>query len=204
MRSDYALYGVAVVFFIVAGVCLAFLSGDQRSLTVVSTIVLGLLSIGLGYSQRPKTATTTQPATETTTPTTQPTKAQEKTKTEISSVQIPRGEAEIIVAPVTAIQEKPEPAIQPLMEIPPPAEQAPSAPTVLSETPTLAQPPAPTIELTRIKGIKEKRAAQLRSLGISNANDLAKASADDIADKLKISTKIVEKWVKEAKQLSGT
>ena len=60
----------------------------------------------------------------------------------------------------------------------------------------------PTIELTVIKGIKEKRAGQLSALGITTANILAKGEAKVIAEKLKISPKIVEKWIMEAKKLT--
>jgi len=212
MRSDYSLYGLGIIFFVAAGACLILLTGDQRSLTAVSTIVLALLSIGLGYSQRPKKtigATTSAPTqNQSTAPTVQsetPQAAANQTmtsaeiKTEPTHAQIPKGEAEIIVAPVTAIQEQPKIEMQPLMEIPIKTEQA------VQTEPVIPNPPAVvTVELIKIKGIKEKRAAQLGSFGIANANDLAKSSANDIADKLKISPKIVEKWIADAKHLTGT
>lgn len=53
MRSDYALYAVAVILFILAGITLVH-QVESKELWVISIAVLGLLFIGLGYSQRPK------------------------------------------------------------------------------------------------------------------------------------------------------
>jgi polyhydroxyalkanoate synthase len=62
--------------------------------------------------------------------------------------------------------------------------------------------PAPTVKgLTEVKGIGEKRADQLKNIGISSVEDLAKASADDLAAKLKISPKITKVWIENAKKL---
>ena len=58
-----------------------------------------------------------------------------------------------------------------------------------------------TMELTQVKGIGEKRAAQLKALGINSVDDLSKASAKTIAKELKISPKIVDKWIDSAKEL---
>ncbi|MDI6847982.1 MAG: hypothetical protein QMD23_07660, partial [Candidatus Bathyarchaeia archaeon] len=58
MRSDYALYTVAIIFFIITGVVLAY-PVEYTELWTVATVVLGLLFIGLGYSQRPKSMVTT-------------------------------------------------------------------------------------------------------------------------------------------------
>lgn len=54
MRSDYALYTVAVIFFILTALVLAIQALEYREVWTVITVVLGLLFIGLGYSQRPK------------------------------------------------------------------------------------------------------------------------------------------------------
>ena len=54
MRSDYALYTVAVIFFILTALVLAVQALEYREVWTVITVVLGLLFIGLGYSQRPK------------------------------------------------------------------------------------------------------------------------------------------------------
>jgi predicted flap endonuclease-1-like 5' DNA nuclease len=63
-------------------------------------------------------------------------------------------------------------------------------------------PTASTIELMQIKGIKEKRATYLKTIGINSIDDLAKASAQDIAKKLQISPKTVENWITDAKKLA--
>jgi predicted flap endonuclease-1-like 5' DNA nuclease len=151
MRSDYALYTVAIIFFIITGIVLAY-QVEFKELWVVTTTVLGLLFLGLGYSQRAK------PQVKTAEPTPLPTPAPtpQPTVTEV------------------AVEEKPVAA----------AEVAP-----------------PTLELTQVKGIKEKRAGQLKAVGISSVEDLAKASAKDLAAKLKISPKIVERWIEDARKL---
>ncbi len=60
MRLDYALYVLGALILIITVVPFVVsidgVESETRSLWVVSTVVLGLLSIGLGYSQRPKTA----------------------------------------------------------------------------------------------------------------------------------------------------
>ena len=146
MRLDYVLYTVAIIFFILTGAILAstsMLEDFERKLGVVTTVVLGLLFIGLGYSQRPKTK-------------------------------------------VAAF------------------EQLPSAPTEVTETSkpveVEAAPAAP--ELTQVKGIGEKRAEQLKAVGINHVEDLAKASAKDLAVKLKVSPKITRRWIRSAKKIT--
>lgn len=65
--------------------------------------------------------------------------------------------------------------------------------------------PSPTVEsitkLTRVKGIGEKRAEQLKALGISTVADLSAASAEELAEQLQISSKITNQWVKNARNL---
>jgi len=142
MRLDYILYVLAAVLLIIAVVpfvvTIEGVGSDTRSLWVVLTAVLGFLSIGLGYSQRPKT------------------------------------EAQ---------------AYQPTVPQPQPA--------AIMETPAMTE----TLELTQVKGIGEKRATQLKAIGISSVDDLAKASAADIAKKLQMSSKITKKWIDSAKAL---
>ena len=60
---------------------------------------------------------------------------------------------------------------------------------------------APALEVTQVKGVKAKRAEQLKALGISSVEDLANASAKDVGAKLQISPKITEKWIADAKAL---
>jgi len=145
MRSDYALYTVAIIFFIITGVTFALeMTEFERSVSVVTTVVLGLLFIGLGRSQRPKPEATA-----------------------IEAMPVP-------TAPTAVTGEKTE--------------------TVMKTAPSVAA-------LTEVKGIGEKRAEQLKALGISSVEDLAKASAKDLAAKLKISPKITRRWVRNAKKL---
>jgi predicted flap endonuclease-1-like 5' DNA nuclease len=66
MRSDYALYAVAVIFFIMTGIVLAYSYFayviEFRELWILTTAVLGLAFIGIGYSQRPRQATISAPS----------------------------------------------------------------------------------------------------------------------------------------------
>jgi len=150
MRLDYTLYVLAALLLIIAVVPFVVTiegveSETPRNLWVVTTAVLGLLSIGLGYSQRPKTA------------------AQ---------------------------------ACQPAVQIPQ-ATVPQTQPAITMEKPAMTE----MLELTQVKGIGEKRATQLKALGINSVDDLAKAPAEDIAEKLQISSKITKKWIASAKEL---
>jgi len=150
MRSDYALYTVAIIFFIVTGMSLAL----AENLWVVATAILGFLFIGLGYTQKPKPQAITVEA-----------------------------------RPQAPAPEMPTPS--PVPEV----MKEEKVETVVEITPQ-------KMELTEVKGIGEKRAQQLKALGISSVEDLAKASAADIAEKLKISPKITGKWIENAKTLA--
>jgi predicted flap endonuclease-1-like 5' DNA nuclease len=168
MRLDYTLYILAVIFFLITTVAAIALAATERSLWVVTTAVLGILSVGIGYYQRPKAkAETCQPA-------------------------VPIPQATMLQTQQTAPAPKEE------------AIAAPAEPTPVMETATVIEPPTsavPTVELTQVKGIGEKRASQLKAIGISNVDELAKSSAADIAKSLKISPKIVDKWISGAKDL---
>jgi len=54
MRSDIALYIVAVLFFVLALISVFMYDETTRILFIASTVVLGVLSFGLGYYQRLK------------------------------------------------------------------------------------------------------------------------------------------------------
>jgi predicted flap endonuclease-1-like 5' DNA nuclease len=159
MRSDYALYLVAIIFFIITAMSFALaLAEFERNLWVVTTAILGLLFIGLGYTQRP------------------------------------RPQAKAIQAP-------PPPAPAPTVTAP---TSSPAVEVVTEEKAAIiveAKPTRSMMELTEVKGIGEKRKEQLKALNISSVEDLAKASAEDLASKLKISPKITGKWIENAKQL---
>ena len=71
MRLDYTLYTLAVIMLILTVVpfivAIEGVGSEERSLWAVTTVVLGILSIGFGYSQRPKTeAQACQPTNEAT------------------------------------------------------------------------------------------------------------------------------------------
>lgn len=167
MRSDYMLYAVAIIFFVITGIALAAgLADFERNLSVVSTTMLGILFAGLGYILRPKPTTTITPTT-------------------------------------TAMAVAPPP--------PPPAPEPQPLQTAVPEIPSVVEQKAeivaesvtpPVSELTKVKGIGEKRAKQLSDLGISSVEGLSNASANEIAAQLKISPKITEKWVTNAKELT--
>ena len=143
MRSDYALYTVAIIFFIITGVAIILDMPDfERNVSVVTTVVLGLLFIGLGYYQRPK----------------------------------PKA---------TAME------ISPAITVPPTTEEAETA----------VKATASVVTLTQVKGIGEKRAEQLKTLGVKSVEDLVNASEKDLAAKLKISPKITKRWIENAKKL---
>jgi predicted flap endonuclease-1-like 5' DNA nuclease len=68
--------------------------------------------------------------------------------------------------------------------------------------------PAPTVEVKRmthdlleVKGIKDKRALQLKAVGINTVEDLAKASPTDLATRLKIAPYFTGKWIESAKEI---
>jgi predicted flap endonuclease-1-like 5' DNA nuclease len=162
MRLDYTLYVLAAIILIVTVVPFVAPIGvettEARSVWVVASVVLGLLSIGLGYSQRPKTeAQACQPA---------------------------------VSMPQTTMEAPKEEKTEAPMEKP-----------GMKEAPAVATPTATTVDLTQVKGIGEKRAMQLKALGINSVDELATASAKNIAKKLKVSPKIVKKWIDSAKEI---
>jgi predicted flap endonuclease-1-like 5' DNA nuclease len=159
MRSDYTLYVVAVILFVLTTVVSAYQEVEFREVWVVTTAVLGLLFIGLGYSQRPKP----QPVAATTT------------------VEIPTATA----------PPAPPPVASPVTEVVEPR------PVAVTET------ILPRLRLTKIRGIGQKRAGQLKALGINNLTDLANASQKDLAAKLNVSPKMTGRWIDSAKQLTG-
>ena len=181
MRLDYTLYILAVVFFLITAVSFAMVTTQpERDLWVATTVALALLSIGLGYYERPKAKTAAVPQ-----PTVSPVTEDAHAKEAFRAENVEKA-AETPTTPESTTS-VPMPLVAP---IPLPAPTPPETPA------------APTMDLTEVKGIGEKRAAQLKTLGINSVNELATASAEDIATKLKISPKIVEKWITGAKELS--
>ena len=156
MRTDYILYTVAVIFFIITAIVAAYQVENQQ-LWIVSTAVLGFFFIGLGCVERTRMQT----------------------------------------QPITA----PPPTVQ--MPAPPPEPVQPISAEVTKQevTTAIVEVPKPALDITQVKGVKAKRAEQLKVLGISTVDDLANASAEDLGTKLKISPKITEKWIVDAKAL---
>lgn len=175
MRSDYLFYALAAVFFFITAASIALVVDQtEKSLWVVSTVVVGLFSATLGFHFRPKTPTAA--AQETAAPAGQAAPAQAE-KTEAGPI--------TVATPVS---------LMPVAK----QELATAAPA----TPIAIEAPAvPTqSELVTVHGINAKRAAQLNSVGISNLEDLAKASADDLAKALAVSPKITRMWIGSAKK----
>jgi predicted flap endonuclease-1-like 5' DNA nuclease len=149
MRTDYILYIVAVLLFVITGI-VAVYPGEFQQLWIVGATVLGFFFAGLGFSQRPRTK-----ATQAVTP-------------------------------------------PPLSE---PVQTAVAEPVRVEEPPAVVETVSTTIDLTQVKGVKAKRAEQLKALGINSVQDLANASAEDLAKKLQISPRFTEKWIASAKEL---
>jgi predicted flap endonuclease-1-like 5' DNA nuclease len=109
MRLDYILYILAALLLIATVVPFVIpvegVESDTKSLWVVTTVVLGLFSIGLGYSQRPKTeAQACQPAVaapqETTPQTTVETAKEETAEASIEKAAVKK--APKVATPATA------------------------------------------------------------------------------------------------------
>lgn len=155
MRSDYMLYAVAMICFVITGISFAILADFERNLSVVTTVIFGILFIGLGFMQRPKL------------------------------------QAAAIEVPTFATAPPPQPLAQPEITV---EEKV--------ETVEIAVPSPPAPELTKIKGIGPKRVEQLKALNINTIEELSNASARNLATRLKISPKITDKWITNAKELA--
>lgn len=196
MRSDIALYVVAAFFFILTVVSAVIIAEEERTLWIVSTAVLGVLSVGLGYYQRPHTNITVQKV-QTAAPTQPAPVAQTTIEAPAKIEQTPVIEAQPVIE---------TPIMQPTNEVASPIIDAPTTPAPTEEpaisTPTETVAAEQTAEspLTKVKGVGAKRASQLNALGINTVEELAQASIEDISKNLKISPKIVAKWVEGAKQ----
>ncbi len=57
---------------------------------------------------------------------------------------------------------------------------------------------AAAMTLSHVNGIDEKRAKQLKALGINSAADLSKATAKNVTKKFAVSPKVVNKWIVNA------
>jgi predicted flap endonuclease-1-like 5' DNA nuclease len=160
MRLDYVLYALAIICFIVTGAVAAYAATQQ--LWIVTTAVIGLAFIGIGYTQRPReepqqAMAVSPPPPPPTLPTPKP--AEIKTETKMPETKV----------------------------------ETPTIPTVQIEP--------PSVGLLDVKGIKDKRALQLKAIGINSVEDLAKASPTELAAKLKIAPYFTGKWIESAKEI---
>ena len=208
MRLDYALYTLAAVFFVLAIIFAISLTGTDQTIWVVASSLLGILSLSLGFVKRPKSVEEiNKPNPVMPMPAPQPTEAatletakespketptETRKEEELSSPVIQAAETPVIQEPKIT-QEPGISAMQPII-----LQQKPEPP---ANTVSSQEFNEPLMALTEVNGIGEKRASQLKAVGINNVNDLATASAVDLAKTLKISPKIVAKWVDSAKQL---
>jgi predicted flap endonuclease-1-like 5' DNA nuclease len=78
--------------------------------------------------------------------------------------------------------------------------KVPREKSLVKNAPTVVTAGTATMSLTEVKGIGEKRAMQLKALGIASVDELSKALAKRITKKLKISPKIVNKWIDNAER----
>ncbi len=213
MRIDYALYGLAIVLFALTAITLAYVGLSEGFLYAAATAIVGLLALGGGYFLRPKA---TPPATVQTTATEAPEPDSASTIATAEPVQQIGGP--IVEAPATTIQvasktetplaEATRTQVVSIAELPkaktPPTEGPPVAIAPPNHPVESATPAAPSgkSEFTKIRGISENRAQQLKAVGIETVKDLANASASDLAEKLNVSPRIVKMWIGTAKKLA--
>ena len=225
MRLDYPLYGLAIVLFALTAITLTLvLDQDVKLIYAVSTAVVGFLSVGGGYFLRPKT---TAAAPVQTASSTLQIAAEQAQQTAVPVVENPQIDAQIVEAPKietsiveaspiqTALAVEAPKVESPAVEAAVVAEAQPAAPVVESpadvsvvkaeiSASAVEAPQAGSatskLEFTQIRGIR--RAEQLKANGINTIEELANASAVDLAAKLNVSPKIVKMWIGSAKKLS--
>ena len=136
MRLDITLNSLAVVFFVITIASAVLLAGTDQTLWILTSGLLGILSLSLGFIQRPRTkAQINQPSTQPTeTVTPQASKEEE----------LPAQPAPVMETP--AIQEIAVAVEQPAI---------PELPTNVVSSKEHA--------LTEVNGIGEKRATQLKT-----------------------------------------
>lgn len=227
MRLDVTFYILAIVFFMIALFSLVLLEGTNQLIWLVPTGLVGVLSLCIGFMQRPKTTNSTPPQPPLPTPepaetappppppeTSPPTITEtpkEETQQEPLPAPPPTIEQQVESTQPQVTEEKPEeivepppPALEPAIEIEKDVEEqleTPQPPSIAVSQKD-AEAAAAKSPLMQISGIGAKRASQLALLGIATLDDLANASSADVSKSLKISRKIVAKWVLAAKKLN--
>lgn len=138
MRSDYGLYAVAVICFILAAVFAASIvpgypiSGTSGQIVTVVFILIGIVAAAVGYSARPKMITPTQepaPAPAQTAPTTpveEPTPVTEELTTPPPPPPTPIEEVSIMEPAPEPTQPKPIEPLEPAPVVTPVEEPAPA------------------------------------------------------------------------------
>lgn len=199
MRLDYPLYALAVVFFVISAFTFTMVTDtNARDIYAVLTVIIGLLLAIAGYLLRPKTeAASVYPQAQPPQEPAPQTPPQPAAHVEAPVAENPVVEPAKIETPLMIEAPK---MVTPALEKPAAAEALP--PATVKEAPAIeAAAPSETTELTQIRGINAKRAVQLNAIGIKSVEDLAKASASDLAEKLEVSEKIVKMWIGSAKKL---
>ncbi len=230
MRLDYVLYSLAVILFAITAITFALVAEQEvRNIYMISTALVGVLSIGGGYLLRPKTPTkmiqTEEPKPETVVNEpvllTQNAEAQAPKASPTENLVFDSSQVKANTSVEGSSSEPaslPKPSVEPpssvvmettKLEVPPTAAlSAPMTPAAISAPlPKPALEPPETQEtnsnnkFVQIRGISERRANQLMANGINTIQDLASASATDLASKLNVSPKIVKMWIGSAKKL---
>lgn len=223
MRLDYTLYGLAVIFFVVTALSMIMVTEQTgKIILAASSVALGLVSASAGYFLKPKVQPIISSSGSTTDSdtslesaihaTAEETPVTESSETDVAVTSVAESST-VIETKDDAQTESPsktpitdETKIEPPVTFPSPASTpVPDVPTSELVEPSQETPPSttetPGPTLTQVKGIGEKRAVQLKANGILNVDDLAKSDAATLAAKLKVSPKIVEKWIAAAKEL---
>ncbi|MCL2134409.1 MAG: helix-hairpin-helix domain-containing protein [Candidatus Bathyarchaeota archaeon] len=175
------------------------------SIWIIAAIVIAILVIGVGYSQRPKTKKniktiqTTPNAITNTESSIQQTPTTEVLVEETVSEEI-LGEKQTVTKPVSVEPTQTMETAEFTNETITTHTQQEEMPTVTIQNIEVPVQVEQEISLTNVKGVGEKRAIQLNALGINNAKELAQASVEDLAMNLKISPKIAAKLIEAAKQ----
>jgi predicted flap endonuclease-1-like 5' DNA nuclease len=205
MRLDYALYGVAVILFIITAGIIVSISQQNGSIIYGSlTGILGIISIGCGYFLKPvpKKMAPEPQITQTT-----PIAPEPEQKTPVAT-EAPKSETLVAEQKPTEVIPKVETPIAETTNMEHSiAVQTPQATQMMTPEPEKVVPPEEcavdtgATGLAQIKCISAKRAEQLNANGINTVEDLAKASSSELAAKLQVSEKIVKMWIGSAKKL---
>jgi predicted flap endonuclease-1-like 5' DNA nuclease len=205
MRSSYMLYALAIVFFFITVVSAEALTGIGQIILILVSALLGIISLGFGLKQKSK-----PPQTNQTPPTPAPREITQTKTSPTSKIEnlppppVPMEPETSIANPSTATTLAPmEKEVTTIQTVP-----VTAVPALISKQPATLVPiqqSSLTLKgtaLTDVKGIGQKRANQLKTLDIKTVEDLANASVEDLAKKLKISPKITNRWIASAKELT--